>query len=129
MALDNHTVELELVEQAKAILAQYDLGNKSTARAMFRQVPPFRQGLVAGYMFVCQGCGGEVLTTGCYVTKDDESNIDKQMKREIANIEGEKPEELMIVSQVDHWSVHVPGRFAAIGRIYALAMLDPEWRP
>lgn len=55
MPLDNHTVELELVEQAKAILCQYDLGNKSTARAMFNQIPAKRQPLVAGYMFVHAG--------------------------------------------------------------------------
>lgn len=72
---------------------------------------------------------GDVLTTGCYVTKDDDSNINEQLKQEIANIECEKVDELMIVNQVDHWSVHVKGRFTPIGRIYALAMLDPEWRP
>lgn len=63
MPLDNHTVELELVEMAKAILAQYDLGNKSTARAMFNQVPVKRQALMAGYIATVSGwCNARLIT-------------------------------------------------------------------
>jgi len=94
-------------------------------------ITDFTQALEINDLTPCLYVGerGDVLTTGCYVTKNDESNIHEQLKHEIANIEGERVEDLMIINQVDHWSVGVPGRFTPIGRIYALAMLDPEWRP
>lgn len=71
---------------------------------------------------------GDVHTTGCYVTPDDEANIHKQLVPEILNIENET-EVMIIVRQPDRWDVCVKGRFTPIGCIYVLAMLDPDWRP
>jgi len=69
---------------------------------------------------------GEVHTTGVYVTATDDTNIRTQLRKEIANIEGEKPEDLIIYENVTCWKVGVPGRFTPIGTIYVLAMLDPH---
>lgn len=71
---------------------------------------------------------GDVHTTGVYVTPKDGSNIHEQLLYEIANIEGEKPDDLIIVEGVTDWKVSVKGRFTPIGTIYVLAMLDPTYR-
>ena len=70
---------------------------------------------------------GDVHTTGVYVTRDSDENIMEQLVPEIMKLENEQ--EILIIQQVDRWDVCVRGRFTPIGRIYALAMLDPEWRP
>lgn len=43
----NLTVKQELAKQAQAIWTQYCVGNKSTARAMFNQVPDTRKAWMA----------------------------------------------------------------------------------
>lgn len=65
----------------------------------------------------------DIMTTATYITKNDESNIYRLLQPEICRFLGE--EKVMIVSEVDRWSVHVTGRFAPVGAVYALAMLDP----
>ena len=72
---------------------------------------------------------GDVLTTGCYVSRGDDTNVQVQLKHEICKVENEKSEDIFIVNQVDRWDVCVKGRFTPIGHVYALAMLDPDWRP
>jgi hypothetical protein len=47
-----HPVETALIEQASSILAQRELGNASTARAMFNQVPGGRKPLVIYHMIM-----------------------------------------------------------------------------
>lgn len=70
---------------------------------------------------------GEVHTTGVYITPSDDRHIHEQLVPMIREIENE--ESIMIAKQVDSFTVHVHGRFTPIGRIYVLAMLDPDWRP
>ena len=67
-----------------------------------------------------------IMTTGSYITPTDDRNIMEQLHPEICKFEGEK--EIQIVEQVTHWTVHVRGQFAPIGKIYVLAMLDPEYK-
>lgn len=52
MALDNHTVEVELIQWARDIARQYELGNNSTARTMFKQIPEHRKAFVTYLMTV-----------------------------------------------------------------------------
>lgn len=51
-----NTVEIALIEQANAIVAQRVLGNASTARAMFNQIPDNRKPLVIYYMIKENSC-------------------------------------------------------------------------
>ena len=68
-----------------------------------------------------------LLTTGVYVTPTDDSNLHEQLAHEICRHENEPF--VTIIDQTTYWSVHVSERFAPIGRIDVLAMLDTTWRP
>lgn len=70
---------------------------------------------------------GDVHTTAVFVSASDDSRIHTQLKHEICSIENE--DDVIIVQRVDSWVVGVRGRHTPIGRIYVLAMLDPEYKP
>lgn len=69
-----------------------------------------------------------IMTTGSYVTPADDSNIKEQLLDEICDFEGERIEDVMIVRQENRWDICIKGRFTPIGKVYALAMLDPDYR-
>lgn len=72
-----------------------------------------------------------LLTTGVLIPfglsdEDEIAALGKQLLPEIANMElCTEDQAPFLVRQVDHYSVHIKGLFAPIGRINIIALLDP----